>query len=778
MKPPTVNPFDPNGTMLLPGLPETGDPPKHRLDSADAARRVWRRILDDDKESSAARAKYDAMFGGEPPYSKSELVETGQGWRSNVDFGEARARLNYTTVSYLDLVNAVPTLVKVQMRPGELDPQDALYFSDVIAEEFTSMYRAWPGAEFAFQNLVHGFVKHGVSVAAFDDPIDWRWRAMGFGDFKLPRMTPTDVDEIEVCGFIRRYQVHQLWAKIENEEAAKKMGWDYKATRLAITKATSGRTDYEEYERVGARLRSNDLSETAQASEVRVVHMFVKEFDGSISQVAFTADPLPETDDKFLYENRGQFKSITECVSIFTFGIGADGTYHSVRGLGHQIFPMMQFANRLRNSIMDTTMVSGSITLQPVDENAVEDFSVVNVGPFNIIPPGFEVRPTNIPNASTNFIPVLNDMTAMADSTTGTFLNQNLVGNVGSREMTRFEFASKQEQLARLSVGALNLFYAPMDRLFRESLKRATRKTYTRRMPGGGAVAEFVERCEARGVPKEAFEFIDHSRTRTVRAIGAGSAAARSQAITALKEYYGLYDEEGRHNLTVDLTSAALGTVDGIERYVPRRSSDLRPHHEKKIAELEGNELSDGVVITVLPNERHMVHLEQHAEDVTELLQAVEQGQMSLEDSFAPLSTFQGHMIEHLEATQANPFVEQEVAQYRQVLQNLDEIVQNAQRRIAKLQRELMEAAQSGEQGSEGQAPEQGNLKLEAEVAAMIQKHKVSMELMREKAQVQQSIMLQKAAINQRIADAKEALNLRRFLPSNYQASSPQQLSP
>lgn len=773
----SVNPFDPNGTMLLPGIPETGNPPKKRLDTVASARAVWRRMVDDDKESAAARARVDAMFGGEPPYSKHELVETGQGWRSNVDFGEARARLNYTTVSYLDLVNAVPTLVKIQMEPGALDPKDATYFCDVIAEEFTSMYRAWPGAEFAFQNLVHGFVKHGISIGAFEDSIDWRWRATGFGEFKLPRMTPTDIEEIEVCGYQRRYQVHQLWSKIENQAVAEKLGWNYKTTRTAITKAASGgRTDYEEYERVGARLRSNDLSETAQASEVRVIHLFVKEFDGTISQVAFTADPLPDADDGFLYENRGEFKSITECFSIFTFGIGSDGTYHSVRGLGHQIFPMMQFANRLRNSVMDTVMISGSVMLKPMDENVVEDFSVVNVGPFSIIPPGFETAATNIPNASNNFIPVLNEMVAMADSTTGTFLNQNLAGNVGTREMTRFEFASRQEQLARLSVGALNLFYAPFDRLLRESLKRATRKGYTKRMPGGAAVVEFVERCEARGVPREAFEFIDHSRTRAVRAIGAGSAAARAQAITALKEYYGLYDEEGRHNLTVDLTSAALGTVDGIERYVTRKSEDLRPHSEKKIAELEGNELSDGVEITVLPNERHLVHLEQHAEDVTELLQIVEQGQMQLEEAYQPLATFQVHMAQHLDKAQANPFVEQEVAQYRQLLQNLDEIIQNAHRRIAKLQREQAEAQQA-EGAAQGQQP-QGNPKLEADLTSMLEKHRLNMQLIQEKAQVQQSIMLQKAAVQQRIADAKEALNFRRFLPSNYPSSAPQQISP
>ena len=156
---------------------------------------------------------------------------------------------------------------------------------------------------------------------------------MGFGDFKLPRMTPSDIEEIEVAGVLRRYQVHQLWAKIENEEVAKKLGWNYKATRMALARATSGgRTDYEEYERVGAKLRSNDLSETAQASEVRVVHLYVREFDGSISQLAFTADPLPETEDAFLWLIGYALLEFTvTCIYLFLILKGIKGYENSIK---------------------------------------------------------------------------------------------------------------------------------------------------------------------------------------------------------------------------------------------------------------------------------------------------------------------------------------------------------------------------------------------------------------------------------------------------------------
>ena len=51
---------------------------------------LYVKLVQADEESARKRSKLDAMFDGVPPYDHAVLKSTGQGARTNVNFGEAQ----------------------------------------------------------------------------------------------------------------------------------------------------------------------------------------------------------------------------------------------------------------------------------------------------------------------------------------------------------------------------------------------------------------------------------------------------------------------------------------------------------------------------------------------------------------------------------------------------------------------------------------------------------------------------------------------------------------
>jgi hypothetical protein len=110
--------------------------------------------------------------------------------------------------------------------------------------------------------------------------------------------------------------------------------------------------------------------------------------------------------------------------------------------------------------------------------------------------------------------------------------------------------------IAKLSVAALNLFYDPFECLLREVVRRMKRKDYHRDEPGGEYVMGLHKRLLQRGQQGpgasdrylQAFLNLDVDRLAVMRAIGAGSEAARLVAMDRLMTMFGSLPEFGKQN--------------------------------------------------------------------------------------------------------------------------------------------------------------------------------------------------------------------------------------
>ena len=735
--------------LPLENLTDSGSVPKSRIKDVKSATELYNTLKKGDEGSAVNRTRVQAMFDGVAPYSESALRQSGQAFRCNLNFGEAEKFLESSMAAYVDLINSVETLVRVETAFG--DPKQRVEWNRVMSEEYSFQLRKWPRFNYEYLNLCNHFVGHGVGVNYFEDERSWHWRSSGLGDILIPRQTRATEDSVEVAAARRFVPVNEMYRYIEDPEVAAELGWNVKEVKKAIKDASS-ETALDDWERIQSEIKNNDLWTGAKAAKVQLIHMWVREFDGTVSHFM----TLPNGDNKdFLYKKVSRYRSINEAFTFFTYGIGTNGTYHSIRGLGHKIYSHVQVSNRIRSQAVDNAMLAGAPMIQPDDERALENFAFNYFGPFAILPPNMKYVDKASPNTSQTMMPVLQDLSQLVQDRAGQYSPANVFGK-GDRR-SKFEVAAHLEEAAKLNVTALNLFYNPWDRFHMEVARRFFRMDYVPTDPGGEAVLEFRERCFLRGVPLEALAAMDIRKTRAVRAVGNGSQAKRSVSLQQLNELAGIFDSEGRHNLFRDQVASLVGH-DAADRYIPARP-DQRIPVDTKVAQLENEHMLEGKQIDVFPNEVHIVHLDVHVPAIEELFMAVEQGQMELIDAAVKAMSVFDHSMQHLENIQQDPTLMDRVNEFNSRLQQVSELIINGQRQLAKMQRE---AEDLPEEAGGQENPEESGKAVEAQEKLI--EHRLKLQMMQEKHEMEMMIKLQKAEQERQLNDAKSASNIQSML--------------
>jgi hypothetical protein len=675
----------PTGTEPLLPVQKDGKIVRERLRDAVVGRRVYKKLREADNIAAAERAKIQAMIDGERPMDQAELDANGLGEICNVNWGQAEQLLSLATSPYIDLLESVDTFITTPTRFG--DPQMRAEWEQVMSEEFTRMLRTWPEFFPRYLYLIQQFLAHGVVVGFFEDDIDWRPQIAPIGDFLIPRQTRASDEEIEVCAIVRGVAVHELYEKIEDEKLATELGWDVPATKKAIMSAVQVKEDNTSFnwEFLQREFKNNDIgySNGADASEVKLVFMRVREVNGTVSQFIF---PETDSDDKrFLFKGKGQFVSTSQSFVSFCYGIGTNGYFHSIRGLGTKIFSIVQALNRLRCRFYDGIMASSMMMLEAENEEAIENLSVVHIGPFIVKPQGTKFVPMNVPNYNQSVIPGMQDLNQLLQQQAGQYATEAVFNQ--QRERTRYELQAQLESLANINIASLTLFYQPWERLLKEVLRRVAREDYFPQDPGGEQVADFRGRCMERGVPLDAILAIDVRRAKVVRAIGNGSSAARSSIMQQIYQLSQGFDPQGKQLALRDLTRT-IGGVEAADRYTPAPEQQ-RPPMEAKTAMLENNQLRAGQPVEALPAEMHAIHLPIHVQDIEQLIMAVDQGQISLVEATPMMVPVYEHSMQHAEFMQGDAAY----PMFKQRLQQLGEYINNGIKALGKLQREQEEAA-------------------------------------------------------------------------------------
>ena len=722
--------------LNLGSLDDTGAPVETRLKDVKSAISIFGTLRRADEKSAINRARIDAMFDGAAPYNATQLQTSGQGLKTNLNFGDAQRLLDISLSAYVDLYSSLERLVEVKGTQGEgseIKPNE-----EIVAEELTHLMRSWPEFHSAYLRLCTTFIKHGVAVAYFDSPDDWRFRVGGFTDILIPRQTASSEEAIDIAIGRRNYLLHELHAYIKDPKAAAKVGWNVEEVKRVIKSnaTTRQRQTYRDYEEVQAELKNNDLYTGIQNPSVAVLHFWVKEMDGSVSHY-IAAEDSPKD---FLYKKVSRYQKAEQAYVMFTYGVGSNGTYHSIRGLGQRIFSHVQTSNRLRCQQIDGAMLASAIMIQPENQRSLDELQFTFYGAYAVMSPNVKIVEKAIPNLGTAVQPALQDLTQQLQ------LNTDTVSTYGPTQSSPYrnqmQVVADMDVTTRLSGASLNLFYSSWGRLLREIVRRIA----TTKRPDA-AVKDFFARCEARGVSKEFIQTLDVDRTKAVRSIGNGSHANRMVALRELQGISGQFDDVGRRNLTRDIVSTRVGH-DLADRYVPAEVQK-RPTVDVKIAFFENQQLMAGQQVPVVANELHGTHLEVHVPVLNQLLEQLNVGEADPMQSLPVLQAFYQHISQTVQFAAGDPALEGIVGQTKQTLNFAEEVINNTAKAAQKIQREQAEAAQA--QG--GQMPQQPDAKLA--------EHQIKMQIAQEKAELDMAIKQKKHDQEMAIRDAKAALEFR-----------------
>tara|TARA_Y100001937_G_scaffold110325_1_gene155809 strand:- start:199 stop:2421 length:2223 start_codon:yes stop_codon:yes gene_type:complete len=722
--------------LNLGSLDATGAPVETRLKDVKSAISIFGTLRRADEKSAINRARIDAMFDGAAPYNATQLQTSGQGLKTNLNFGDAQRLLDISLSAYVDLYSSLERLVEVKGTQGEgseIKPNE-----EIVAEELTHLMRSWPEFHSAYLRLCTTFIKHGVAVAYFDSPDDWRFRVGGFTDILIPRQTASSEEAIDIAIGRRNYLLHELHSYIKDPKAAAKVGWNVEEVKRVIKSnaTTRQRQTYRDYEEVQAELKNNDLYTGIQNPSVAVLHFWVKEMDGSVSHY-IAAEDSPKD---FLYKKVSRYQKAEQAYVMFTYGVGSNGTYHSIRGLGQRIFSHVQTSNRLRCQQIDGAMLASAIMIQPENQRSLDELQFTFYGAYAVMSPNVKIVEKAIPNLGTAVQPALQDLTQQLQ------LNTDTVSTYGPTQSSPYrnqmQVVADMDVTTRLSGASLNLFYSSWGRLLREIVRRIA----TTKRPDA-AVKDFFARCEARGVSKEFIQTLDVDRTKAVRSIGNGSHANRMVALRELQGISGQFDDVGRRNLTRDIVSTRVGH-DLADRYVPAEVQK-RPTVDVKIAFFENQQLMAGQQVPVVANELHGTHLEVHVPVLNQLLEQLNVGEADPMQSLPVLQAFYQHISQTVQFAAGDPALEGIVGQTKQTLNFAEEVINNTAKAAQKIQREQAEAAQA--QG--GQMPQQPDAKMA--------EHQIKMQIAQEKAELDMAIKQKKHDQEMAIRDAKAALEFR-----------------
>lgn len=734
---------------------ETHAAPARRFKDAASLNSVIKAMIIADGPSSLARVDVQEMLDGAPPLSDEQLRLSGQEGRCNLNFGDGKARVKSEAAGYYDLTTSVPMMARIRTEWG--DESNWSYNSNVISEEFHRMVKDWKAFHPSFQLLVQKFTSHGLGFLYFNDDIDWRWSVAGLDEFKLPRSASIIEDSLDMAVVCREITVGNLWAWM-NKSASDDTRWNRTEVGNAILRAHDPSSPvtpilWEQWQQMA---KNNDYYASAVAkTNVSLAHCWVREFSGKVSYYLTLRDG---SNADYLFKCEGLFDCIDNCFTFFPYEVGSNGSLHSIRGLGHEIYAAVQVLNSLRGQTVDNAKLSGSLLLQPTTETSAEDMAILFYGGATYIPPNVKVQNGKLENPSQGILPIIQDMTMTLRRNTGDVLSSK--GDT-SNDRTKFEVAAELTKEAVLPTANLDLFYEPWGRHLAEVWRRCRRKDVNAEQPGGQAILDMRARCEKRGVPKEAIFEADH--IVPMRAVGYGSPTNRLLAFDEFMQYYGSLDPVGQNNLLRDRFAQKVGYAQ-VDDYVPRIDKGMRAPQDQEIAELQNFAMSAGKPMTVRGNDNHIIHLQTHFPDLEADLEALESNQGS-PDLVAIVQLKLKHDNEHAQLLKPDKLQKDIVAELKRQYNNLSQRVEAAVK-AAETQAANAPAQAAGQPA--GPSPKAQEMQADAEIRRQI---------LVTDAQLRQNIRASDAEQKRSIRDADAAsklqLQMRRLFPAPSAPAAP-----
>jgi hypothetical protein len=593
------------------------------MENARGVQDLVQRLIDQDQKRSKVRAKVDGLVGGNPPYSAGKLRDAGRADACNANWGTARSYLEAAVGAFYDLFSQAPGFVQVETSHG--NSENRIEWSRIMSKKVDLLVTNDSSWRNQVQLSIGEMVLHGTGPMFFDDAHCVFPRAIETGNLLLPDRTPSDIDRWEIGTVLFDYYPPELFAFIENEEAAKDVGWYVDNTKDAIQMAMDQKTpDNRTYnwEWYATELKTNSFDYVDSVKIIKLAHVFWREFpeggnsNGRITQAIVQRNDTAAKGVKYLFRHIGRYENFQEAVHAIYFDRGQGGYHHSVTGLGVKLYSALEYENRLIGNLMDKAFAP-KILFKPTTPAAKEKFQMARYGDWGLVPPGTEALQTPIQGFLTDGLAMFRTSSDLLRSNLSQY-RQNVAPEKPGNPDTKFKVQLDAAQESALSNTTYSRFYDQMDALYHEIVRRVFNLNTT------DPKAKMVQKqCRDEGVPEECFGRIES--VKAVRVVGMGSPFMRQQTLQTIGQYIQRAPEQGQQAWFDDFIAAQAGQS-AVDRYNPKSKMSQLVADQKERAGNQITGMRAGKPADFSPSQNAITFAGVYLQACTQAIQSVQKG--------------------------------------------------------------------------------------------------------------------------------------------------------
>lgn len=650
-----------------------------------------------DQQRSINRTRVRGQYDGNAPYSMSALQAKGMGSSTNLNWRESTAIIDQFKTPYYDLVNEVPTLAEVQTAFGQSEERSD--WNQIISQGFHKFVTGWDNWDYTVQFHQFQMLLHGIGPVWFKDGIDWRPECGRTAEVLWQDDTKCDLQDVAAVAILHDYLPTRLYKRIRNEPQARQLGWNIKAVEKAIMEASANSipNSVNAYEWYQQQFKNADIFWGSYGTQmVRTANLLVSEFSGKVSQHIVRTDT---GQNDFLFSKLNRYNSISEMLVPFFYDIG-DGTIHSINGLGKNIFPYIEIFNRLRCREVDGAMIASSLLLQAKDASQTSKAQLIELANLKILPPGMEVKMTNMGDGIEATVNVRRDMQNSLNSNIG---NVNQSPSAPNPRKGQEIGILEMQQKGSLKKGEINRYYTTFSKLLNLMFRRMANPNIKAHHPGGREALAFQEYCFRRGVPKQAL--VEIESVTAYRSMGAGSMAnAMSIVDWIMANIQSIPSDEGKM-VALRLAMSRMAGTDTATAILGDPGKQQHVTDDDWVATIENGSLREGTQPLITRTQSAVKHLAIHLGDAGQHYQQVQQqaqqGGMdaqALHGLSIHLDAAGIHCLKHLQTIQNDPIRETDYRafekQWREMSKLADQVKQQRE--------EMQQAAAQQQQGQQG----------------------------------------------------------------------------
>ena len=620
-------------------------PAKRRFTTAKAIYDVYDEFRRLDVKDAERRSRIKRIYNAFLPYDPEELRAAGQAWRTNVNFRAVASAVDARADSVESLgVDPCPLVTLMSGTPESAGPDDTRV-STVLSEEFSRALRSDRRVISALAMMNKEADLYGLGPLTWRDPDDYVPVALERAQIVFDPDGPSVSSDHEIVFVDTALPATTVFRVIEEPKLAEGLGWNIAAMKryaervfrdqVETTTGYSTESGVPPEERLLDLLRNNNFLEANQFRKFHVLFVYVREMASprKVTHIIVPADRQDEaiaSDNGILYEKENAYDTLDQ-VFVWHAASSTQRYAKAVRGIASALAPIAATQDRVLCSIIDGTIRAMSLVVKQKNPGTTPTLSLQELGPYTVV--GSDLEPMPNANQMSNFQGAMqvNEMLTRigAGSVAGTTLSPTFPRVFeGGQQPSKAEAEMRERIRTRRDENHAASRMWAWDAVFAETWRRflsiATGpKPMLDEYPH---VAEFVKRCEMRGVSKDMLrEAKDAFVVMTNRDLVIGGEGI-VQFLTALEsQSMGNADEAGRRAISHDKVRYRLGQ-EAANRYFPIQSRDATPTNDASIATGENNDIRRQEQVLVGDDQRHFTHIRVHMEILQEVRRAVEQG--------------------------------------------------------------------------------------------------------------------------------------------------------